>query len=276
MKKLRILSLALLLTFAFSQKGPVIIEPLGNTPIFKSYTYASRPGAFGESFSAGFYIYDAAEVVLTIGGTVTKVFGAADVPYAAHAFIVAEGAGGTDLVLTVSGTSITDAGIRDDSGEEIIVADADEATTDEYFETSKKWIGPITYTLTGAADAFTFNYGFCKYEDFGNRSFVLTDYEAVGLANAADTDFEIEVLHHKATGWTFSAAAFQAGTTPLYSMNTIHSTEQDLDAGVPFAFKRAGLNVSINGASREGILIRITTGSNIAVSYMDSHIGVQF
>lgn len=249
-------------------------QSVAGIPTYKSYTFHARDAASGENFSAGFYDYPTTDVTLTIGGSVTQTHGGANAPYAAHAFAVASGAGGTDLVLTVSGTSINDAGTRTTSDTEIIVADADTASVDDYFETTKKWLGTITYTLTGAAGAFTFNYGFAKYEDFGNNDFMVTDFESVGLANANDAGFNIELLHHASTGWTYAASGFQAGNAVLASMNTIHSTEQDLDAGEPFAFKRSGLSQAVAGGNGEGVIIRVTTATNNAVSYMDSHVGV--
>lgn len=240
----------------------------------KSYTFVAKPNASGEWYQSGFYNAPAADTTLTIGGAVTQTHGGADVPYAAHAFAVASGAGGTDLVLTVSGTSINDLGVRMTSDSQVIVADTDQATTDQYFETPKKWLGTVTFTLTGTAGAFTFNYGYAKYDDFGNRNFTVTDFESVGLANTNDVGFNIELLHHKATGWTYSAAAFQPGALPaLVDMNILHSTEKDIDAGEPFGIKRAGLSITVAGNLAEGVLSRVTTGANNSIACMDIHIG---
>ncbi len=254
-------------------------QVVGGIPVYKSYTFVARDAAAGANFQAGFYNFSTADANLLNGGA-TVTHGGANVPYAAHAFIVSGGNGttdGSDLVLTVTGTSITDAGVRDSGGTEVIEATAAVSALHTYFETTLKWIGTITYTLTsagGSAFTYDFNYGFTKYEDFGNRDFTVTDLEVVGLANQADGGFEIELLHHTATGWTYHVDAFVAGNTPLLSMNTIHSTEQDLDAGEPFAFKRSGLSTAVDGNGGEGVLVRITTAANNSVSYMDTHIGV--
>lgn len=243
---------------------------------FKSYNFVSRGGASGTAYLAGFYEWAAADVTLTIGGSVTQTHGSVNASHAAHAGIVASGAGGTDLVLTVSGTSITDQGVRTAADSQIIVADADTASTDDYFETTKKWIGQITFTLTGAAGAFTFNYGLSKYEDFGNHNFIVKDFEAVGLANANDTGFNVLLCPHKATGWTYAAAAFSPGLSPLASMNTDHNTEINLSAGEHFAYKRDNLSMTLNGGNGEGVLSRVITGANNSVAYMSVHIGVDF
>lgn len=257
---------------------PIVAKGSGSI-VLKSYTFAARTANSGEYFLAGFYNYDAAEAVLT-NLALTQVHGNANHPYAAHVFLVAKQAGvtnGSNLVITITGTSITDAGVRNASASEVLVADATAAVADQYFETVLKFIGAYTYTLSsdGGAFDFSFNYGACKYEDFGNRQFVLTDIEAVGLANATDAGFNIEIIHHRATGWTYSAAGFQAGPAAYKDMNTIHSTESDLVNGEMFAFKLAALNKAIAGNDSEGLIVRVTTGANNSISYMNLHLGVK-
>jgi len=257
----------------YFQDGAGVEYTVGGTPSFKSYTVSD----FGNSdshYTAGFYSAPVEDVTLTIGGSVTQTYGTAGQSHAAHAFCVASGAGGTDLVLTVTGVSITDAGVKNDADSEIIVADTDTATTDAYYETSKKWLGQITYTLTGSAGAFTFNYGFCKYEDWGNRAFTLTDFETTGKMGASETGLNIELLHHKATGWTYHASAFVPGTGALTSLSTDHGTNNDVANDEHFAYKRASLATAVDGSASEGLVIKVTTAVNNSIDYMNSHIGV--
>ena len=250
-------------------------------PVFKSYGFNSRDAANGVNYSAGYYEAPAADTTLS-NASLTQTLGTAVNPYAAHAFAVTAGGAttdGSDLVVTVSGTSITDAGVRTGTDSEVLISGGVAAATDEYFETVKKWVGTVTYTITstgGATFTMDLNYGFCKYEDFGNRSFTLTDFEVIGLCNATDTGFDIELLHHKATGWTYSAAAFVAGSTALAKMTTIHGTESDLTAAKYFAFKRASMTTAIDGSASEGLIVRVTDSVNNSITYMDSHIGVTF
>ena len=249
----------------------------------RGYFFTSRGIGAGTYFSAGYYEAPAAEAVLN-QGALTQTLGAANVPYAAHVFFVAKqagaAAGGTTGVadVTVSGTSITDSGTRQTSDTEVLVADNTAASTDEYFETEKKWLGQVTLTIATTGDRTTFdlsgNYGFAKYEDFGNNDFTVNDFEAVGLAAANDSAFDVELLYHSDAGWTYSAAAFVPGGTVLASMATTHSTESDIDNNVPFAFKFAQLSQVVHGAAQDGVLIRITTGQNNSVQDMDIHIGV--
>ena len=265
--------------------GLVALTPPGaGVPHYKSYTASTTSSGSGTFYVGGYYDAPATDATLTMGGTETQVYGNADNAYAAHAFIVASGAGGgTDLVLTVTGTSITDAGVRTPADSEILIGPggvftgyANTVTTDQYIETDKKWLGPVTYTLTGTAGAFTFNYGFCKYEDFGNRGFTVTDFESVGYAVANETGLDIELLHHHETAFVYNATTFVPNATPLVSLVTDHAAFDEVDAGTNYAYKRAGLSSVIDGAASEGTIIRITTAVNNSMAYMDFHLGVSF
>lgn len=253
-----------------SSTGWVVI---GGTSIFKSYSL-SNPGNAGTFYIGGHYAFAAADTTLTIGGTVIQTFGSAGEAHGSHAFCVAEGVGGTDLVLTVTGVSITDAGARNDSDTEIIVADADTASTDDYFETSKKWLGQITYTLTGSSGAFTFNYGFVKYEDFGNINFTVTDFEATGEARANETGLNIELLHHEPTAFVYHTSSFIPNQTALISLASDYGTNNDVTNGDGFAYKRSGLSTAIVGSNNEGVIIRVTTAVNNSINDASFHIGV--
>lgn len=246
----------------------------------KSYSFTSPAGSSGIFYVAGFYEWPPTDANLT-QASLTVSHGGANVSIAAHAGLVAAAAGATDagtVSIVVSGTSIDDEGNRVAADSETIVADITAMSTDEYFETTKKWLGIITYTLTGAGGAATFNadfnYGFAKHEDFGNQPFTVTDMECVGLAGASDTGFNIRLLHHSSAGWTYAAAGFVPGGTELANMNTDHSTEQNLVNGEKFAYKRVDLNTDVAGDVLDGLIVEITTGANKAVEDMDIHLGV--
>jgi hypothetical protein len=259
-------------------------DQIAASPVAKSYTFTSRGVGAGTFYVAGYYEASTLDANLTeILTTVT--LGSANISYAAHAFIVAGGAGaaagGAGAVeIEVSGTSITDAGVRTAADTEIVVADITTLALNQFAETSKKWLGQVTYTLQNASGStqttfsVDFNYGFNKYEDFGNIDFTLTNFECVGLGGAADTSFNIRLLKQDSANWTYSAAAFVPGGTELLNMNTDHSTEQNVASGIPFAYKRAGLSEVVNGNDSEGVVVEITTGANNTVQDMDVHVGV--
>lgn len=244
----------------------------------KSYTFAARTSSTGTYFLGGFYKFSAADANLT-NLSLTVILGSVNHPYAAHAFIVSGGNGttdGSDLVLTVTGTSITDSGTRTTGDSEVIEATAGDSALNSYFETTKKWIGQVTFTLSstgGTTYSYDFNYGFAKYDDLYNNNFTIEDFELVGLANVSDSGFNVELLYHNSTGWTYSAAAFVAGNTPLVDINATHGAEKDLIAGEQFAFKDVGLSAHVIGSNGEGYLIRITQGANNSISYLNVHVG---
>lgn len=254
----------------------------------RSYNFSSPSGSSGTFYVAGFFNWNATDANLTqISTTVTH--GTANTSEAAHAGLVAGGAGtatgGSGAVtIVVSGTSIDDEGNRSAADSETIVSDITAMSTDEFFTSVKKWLGTITYTLTVGATGHTayaadFNYGLCKYEDFSNQEFSVTTFEAVGLAGATDTGFNIRLIHYNSADWTYAATGFVPGptagdTSDLANMNIDHSTEQNLANGEQFAYKRSDLNTDVAGNVLEGVLIEITTTANKAVESMDIHIGV--
>jgi len=186
--------------------------------------------------------------------------------------------------LTVTGTSITDAGVRAAADSEVLLSNVEDAgvAQDAYFETSKKWIGQVTVTLendaTGDATTFAldFNYGWCKYEDFGNIAFEADEFDIVGHAGANDTGFDVALVHHNSSNWTYSTTAFAAPTgNDLASLASVHSTEGNLASNQQFAFKRIGLATTIAGNASEGVLIRIVTTSSASVDYASANIGIR-
>ena len=241
-----------------------------------SVSHSMQSGAAGTYYVAGMYEAPVADSNLT-QASASQTLGLVNIAHAMHAFVVAGGAGvtdGTNLVLTVTGISITDAGVRTVGDSEVIVADCRTAGVNTYFETNKKWLGQVTYTLSsdGAAWSYDFNYGYCKYSDFGNRDFDIDSFEIDIFAAANDAGFEIEVLHHKSTGWTYHATAFVPGNGALNKLSDDYSTDSQLKSGDWQFYKRSGLSHSIAGASSEGFLIRITTATNNSVSILNSNI----
>jgi len=267
----------------YFQDGAGTEHTVHGFPTYKSYNISTQGlGANPDVYAAGFLEYSATDANLTQAST-TVATGTANLSYAAHAFIVAGGAGatdGSDLVLTVTGTSITDEGVRTTSDSEVIVADCTAAALDGHFETSKKWLGQITLTLSstgGTAFSFDFNYGLVKYEDFNNEDFTVVGIEAVGLAGANDSNFNIKLMHYNST-WTYAATGFDpivAGNT-IASLVTDHSTDDQLKSGEHFAWKRDNLNTVVNGSGSEGIIIRVESSANNAVEYCNIHLAVSF
>lgn len=246
----------------------------------KSYSFSSPAGSSGIFYSAGYYNWATADANLDQASP-SVTHSAANVASACHIGIVAGGAGVVDtgiIKLTVAGTTIDDNGTRAPSQTIDLVADITTLSTDQYVETTEKFIGQVTIALVTASGSpvnfsLDINHGCSKYEDFGNQAFTVNTLECVGLAGATDTGFNLKLFHHSPTGWTYAATGFVAGGTVLANMNTDYSTEQNLANGESFAYKRINLNTDIAGDSTEGLVLEITTGANKAVEIMDIHIG---
>lgn len=249
---------------------------------FKSYSFSGDRGTDRVYYMAGFYDVSGTEAALT-DTSPTQTYGIANHAYGAHALAVAKQAGTTDgfnLLLIVTGTSITDLGVKTEFDSEIIVLDATAAATGDYYETALKWLGQITYTLSstgGTAFDFNFNYGFVKYEDFGNRDHTVTDIECKYHMGANESDLGIRFLHHSDAGWTYSAADFiPGGSSIVASMAADYGTNVAMNLNGKGSYKRAGLTHAMAGADAEGVIIEVSFNSSNAVRTMDCHIGATF
>lgn len=222
----------------------------------QSWGFLSPAGSTGTFYFGGDYRFHSAAFT-PAGGTNVGVVNAS---YAAHALMVL-GASSTDMVVRVTGTSITDAGVRTASDTEDL--DTSGGSADDYYETEKKWIGQISYSLQSGTGV-TIDAGFCKYWDYQNTAFIVVGLEVLWLGGATDTDANIELLHHRATGWTYDAGGSPAPPAAIAGMNADHGAEQDVINGEPGAWKRDNLSEPILGSRHEGVLWRITTGANKA------------
>ena len=254
-------------------------------PTMQSWSF-SNIGS-GVHCLAGDYEAPAAEMVLNQGNTTQTVGDAGDdEPWGAHAFVVHKGDGANtsgDLVLTVSGSSITDEGVYVANDSEVILADAllAAAATDGYVETDLKWVGQATFTLSSSGGGnfnYSGNYGFSAYTDTFNTDFEITAFKCRGQAGAS-TNIDIELLHHPAdgSGWSYSAAAFVSGNGSLVKMSDEYEGgEVNVTSGKNFNFKRVGISQAVSGSTSGGYLIRVTTGANNAIDFMTCNVGVEF
>jgi hypothetical protein len=250
-------------------------RPLAN----KSYSFTTNGINAGTYYLGGFYDAPLADANLTQALTSIN-HGSAGNAYAAHAFIVSGGVGTVDagqVGLRVVGNSITDAGVYTASDTAIVTTDITTVALDSMIETPEKFLGTMKFELydvsgTPTTYSFDFNYGYAKYEDFGNVDFTVSKIEAVGLARLGDIAFDITLLHHKPTGWTYSAAAFDPGNGVIADWTDTMAPDDDLVGGEQFAWKVTGLNQFVHGDADEGIVIKITAGANNAVQSMDVHI----
>jgi len=247
---------------------------VGSTILTKSYTMGDY-GSTDNNFIAGFYEYSTIGATLTIGGTVTQVFGDVNRALGAHAYCVVGAQAGATQVLTVSGTSIADDGTRTTSDSEILIADTLLVSTNQYFQTAKRWLGQVTYTLTGASGSFSFNYGVAKADTFRNRDFLVEDFEADGKAAASVSNTNIILWAHTATGWVYSGIGFTGRpSTKIVDMATDYGVDTAMDANGYIDYTRTNIGYTVSGSLGEGIIIEFVQAGNNALYYCNFHVDV--
>jgi len=228
-------------------------------------------GANGSYYIGGFYDLVAAKATLTIGGTVTQTFGTALNAKAARAICVVSGASAGATALTVTGVSIDDTGARNNADSEVLIANCSLVAANDFFQTSKKWLGQITYTLSGGAggNALSFNYGLIRSKSNCNTNFTISSLVLFALGGATDTGINLELIHHKLAGWTYSAAAFTYPTANrIIMLSTDYGTNTRIASGTYINWRRTNLSTAIAGATGgEGYLVRLTTTANNAIRW---------
>lgn len=265
---------------------PIIGNGRSGDVRFKPEMMTTQGVGTGVFYTHGLYNFPTDDANLDEGSP-TQTHGEANEPHGTHASIVASGpgsvAGGAGaVILEASGASINELGVRVGADTEILVADITTMSTDEYFETTKKWLGTVTFTLKNA-DGSTqttfsadFNYGFCKYTDLSDRNYIVKEFKLTGLAGANDSSFDARVLKHSATGWTYAATGFVPGNGEIIQLSTDYGADTVLSNGKHFAWDRVGINTEVEGADSEGYIVEITTGANNAVQYLTASVGVLF
>jgi hypothetical protein len=243
----------------------------------KSESFSSATS--GEYWLNGFYDNPTTDANLTQAAT-TTTWGTATTSYQAHAFGVFSGAGSVDtgvVGLRCTGTTSGEDGSLVPVDSEILSADITTLSTNQYIETSKKFVGTVTYELyivSGSPTAYSldFNYGYAKYDDFWNTDFTMYGIEVIGEAGANDTGFDIHLMHHKNTGWTYASTGFVAGNGIIADYSTDLGSFSDLTNGDPITWKRTGLNTFIDGNGSEGFLFKVATSSNNSVRRLTAHV----
>jgi hypothetical protein len=248
----------------------------------RDYTFTSRGITAGTYYLAGFYDYAATSITLTQAST-TQTYGDANVSYAAHAGICASAAGTVDtgqVGLRVTGTLDSETGAQTATQTQTITDDITTLTANQYAETTGKFSGTVTfelYVVSGSPTTYslTFNYGYSKYEDFFNTDFTINAVEAVWQGGATDASgFNIEVLHHKVTGWTYAASGFVPGDGAIAERTTDQQIDQGVISGDSGAWKHLDLETFVDGGGVEGVIVRVTTGANNTIQILNLNLSV--
>ena len=224
----------------------------------KAWHFVSQSAGSGTNYFGGFYIFNSGDDDFSA----TQTLGVANASYAAHGFLVLGANTVDDVTIRFSGTSVDDEGNRTGTDTEDVVF-THPAVVDNYVETTKKWIGQVDIDLISGT-AVTCNWGYAKYWDNNNTDFIVLGLEATWRGGANDNDPDLQLLHHKDTGWTFNVGAEPTPPTALASMKTDHTPEYLVKNNVPGAWKRTDLNVEVNGGNDEGTIICMVTNQNKA------------
>ncbi len=224
----------------------------------RAFTFSSPSGGSGTTYAGGHYRFGATDNDFNPSIT----FGMANAAYGDHVFIVAAAgaSGGTDTVIRVTGTSITDAAARVTLDTEDLTAD-DAGAAGAYYETVKKWVGQVTIVVLSGPDLLC-NYGGAKYWDDNNEDFKVEGVDVTWLGGANDATPNLILRHHKATGWTYNAGSTPTPPTPIATMNTDYVTETQVLSGEEGAWKRTNLSTNVNGSGSEGTMIEVVTTAN--------------
>lgn len=224
----------------------------------KSWAFETPVGASGIFWAGGFYDFAAANNDFDPSIN----FGTVNAAKAAHLAIVLGELSVDEIQITVSGASITDTGTRNGSDTEVITI-PDATAADTYYETAKKWLGQVAIETTSGT-AKNCNYGFVKYWDNNNNDFRVLGLETTWLSGGNDNAPDIQLLHHKTTGWTYNGGAIPTHPPALASMATDYGADKKTVSGEEGAWKRDNLNTTVDGSGSEGALIEITTTANRA------------
>jgi hypothetical protein len=185
-------------------------------------------------------------------------FGNTNRAIAAHLFVVTGAVPANDVTIRVTGTSITDAGVRTLSDTEDIVIPTG-TPVDSYFE-FKKWLGLVS-VQTVSGTPITCNYGWAKYHDNNNQDFEVIGLESLWQSESTDTTSDLALLHHKAAGWTFNAGAEPTPPVAIARRSTDYGSDNGHQNGLPGAWKRTNLATVVAGSAAEGIIVEITSAS---------------
>lgn len=205
----------------------------------------------------GFYTFETA--ITPAGGGQT--LGTANIAYDAHVYFVL-GASSTNMVIRVAGTSYDDLTGRSAADTEDI--DTSAGVLDDYFETTKKWIGQVNITLLSGTGVIT-DYGWAAYYDNQNTAFTLTGLEWNGRAGANDNAVNLSIYKHSSSGWSYNAAGAIL-PAPITDYQTELVTEHQLASGQAFRWKNLNLDELISGQSDEGIVLGIEIGTNNSIA----------
>ncbi len=219
-----------------------------------------RTGSSGKTFIVGSYEFGSADSDFNPGIS----FGNANVAHGARFFLVqAAGAGGGDTTIRVTGASI-DGGISTPAdSEDLIVIGTGAAGT--YYTTVKRWNGQISIVKFSGPDLLC-NFGLATWYDRESTNFMLTGVAVQAFGGANDSGFDLQVLKHSESGWTYVPAGEPIPAAPIASSLSDMTPEHEVASGKEWQWSRPEINVSVAGSTGEGLIAQAITTTNNTIA----------
>lgn len=208
----------------------------------------------GTDYTGGFYVFGSTSDDFS---TPTSV-GPANVGHGGSFFIVTGAVPANEVTITITGTSAMDAVGPVVLSNSVTITIPADTPINTYFETEEKWIGQIEMEVTSGTP-ITCNYGLARYWTNLNRDFTIIGIEATWMGGANDPLADLHLIHHKATGWTYTAGE-PVPPAPIFSHKTDYGVAAATANDIEGAWKRTELTTFIEATGGEGIFIGVTSG----------------
>lgn len=174
--------------------------------------------------------------------------------YHSHIMIDASSVVGAPFNLTITGRSVDEStGVESPGDTEII-----SITADGWYQSTKSWVDAVILSVP-AGKTLTIDVYRNTYWDRGNKDFTITGSRLEWTPDVATWSIQIEVLK-----------ANNDGSITIIDSTTFANTDGVPRAanGKPGKYKRGNYNTLVNGAQKEGLILRMTQ-TNIESFYVE-------
>lgn len=171
-----------------------------------------------------------------------------------HFIIDVSGASGLPFNITVTGRSVDEStGVTTPGDTEII-----NITANGYYQTTKSWIDAVVFSVS-AGKSCTIDVYRNTYWDRGNQDFCITGCRFEWKPDAGAWSIRLEILKVNDNGSLIAIddVTFASTDSILRADNTKYGK-----------YKRGNYNTDINGAGKEGIIVRVDV-TNISDFYVE-------
>jgi hypothetical protein len=179
---------------------------------FKSFHISGTSMSLGTSYAMGFYRHATGADTFNP----SKTFGYSFVAQGAKVYFVLGQDAVDELTIRVTGAQIQPDGTSLIGQAEDIVIPAD-ALTDDYFETTTYWVGSVALTYISGTEK-PCNYGFVRAWNNSENEFRVTGLTATWFSRDADSNVDLRLYHHRASGWSAQTGSIASPPAAIASM----------------------------------------------------------